>query len=196
MSMVIGLLALSDRQRSGGFLATSLGSVVVARDPGTIALADPIFQIEAPLDAGRWSGIVIHHSGAPAGDADAIHRQHQGYGYHGLGYHFVVGNGNGLGDGVIHVGYRWNQQLPGVHTAGPAADQHNQHSIGICLVGNGDRQPFTERQIRHLTVLVRGLQQELGLPGEAVHLHRDLAEGIASSPGKLFPEARLREQLK
>jgi hypothetical protein len=123
-----------------------------------------------------------------------VHRQHLGYGYQGLGYHFLIGNGNGLGDGVVHVGYRWNLQLPGAHTTGPQMDWHNQRSIGVCLIGNGDRRPFTPRQIQNLTVLVEQLQRELDIPADRVSLHRDVAPGI-SSPGRFFPEGKLREAL-
>ncbi len=131
MTLVVGLLALGDGDRPGGFLATNLSSIPLQSSPGDGGGFDPVFQIEAPLDRDRWTGIVIHHLGAPAGDAESIHRQHVGFGYQGLGYHFLIGNGNGLGDGVVHVGYRWNQQLPGAHTVGPqsaraqsAVDRH------------------------------------------------------------------------
>lgn len=186
MTLVVGVLALNDDRHPGGFWATNLGAL-----PAPDAVSppvDPVFQIDAPLDRERWQGIVIHHLGAPAGDAESIHRQHQGFGWDGLGYHFLLGNGNGLDDGVVHVGYRWNRQLPGVHASGRYADELNRHTIGICLIGNGDRRPFTDRQIRHLTVLVRRLQRELEIPADAVWLHRDVAEG-QSGPGRYFPTA-------
>src|SRR5207249_11104331 len=127
-----GLLALRDRLwisgPDAGFLLTNLETV--GEKP--TAAGDPIFQLKSPLDRQRWTGIVIHHLGEPAGDADSVTRKHLSYGYKGLGYHFLIGNGNGLGDGVVHVGYRWNEQLPGAHVLGPAGTAHNQHSIGIC----------------------------------------------------------------
>lgn len=194
MTLVGGVLAMSDRESHQGFLATNLGTL-----SGAEASHDPVFRTAAPLDRERWQSIVIHHSGAPAGDAESIHRRHQGYGYQGLGYHFLIGNGNGLGDGVVHAGYRWDDQLPGVHTIGDNADLHNHHSIGICLIGNGDRSPFTERQMAHLTELVQRLQRELGIPGSRVYLHREVAEGVSrpvTSPGRNFAGSRLREQLQ
>jgi hypothetical protein len=188
MTLVVGILSLDGGGTSQGFLMTSFG----ARSESQAD--DPIFRLSASLDGQRWTSIVIHHSGEPAGDAESIHRLHEGYGYQGLGYHFLLGNGNGLGDGVVHVGYRWDQQLPGVHTGGPDSAYYNQHAIGICLVGNGDRRPFTDRQITNLVNLVQRLQRQLDIPAQRVLLHRDLAEGVAS-PGQYFAAGRLQQQL-
>ena len=189
ITLLIGLLTLGERGLQRGFLiATNLAAV--RPEPGL----DPIFRTEVAPDPRRWTGIVIHHLGLPAGDADRVHRLHLSYGYDGLGYHFLVGNGSGLGDGSVHVGYRWNRQLPGAHVVGPAGDHHNRRSIGICLIGNGDRRTFTESQMRSLISLVRRLQRELGLPAEAVVLHRDVASGL-SSPGRFFEAARFKERL-
>ena len=190
ITAVTSLLAMQSPQRASGFLLTNIETV------GTqSADVDPIFNIAQPLDSQRWTGIVIHHSGEPAGDADSITRKHLALGYQGMGYHFLIGNGNGLGDGVIHVGYRWNEQLPGAHVSGSNGDQHNQRSIAICVVGNGDRRPFTDRQIAQLANLVQRLQAQLNIPSKNVHLHRDLF-GQTSSPGSFFAAARFHEQLR
>lgn len=194
MTLVAGLMALHDRGnisgRGAGFLLTN---VEVVGDK-TAAESDPVFQLKSALDRQRWTGIVIHHSGEPAGDADSITRKHVSFGYKGLGYHFLIGNGNGLGDGMVHVGYRWNEQLPGAHVLGSAGNAHNQHSIGICLIGNGDRHEFSQTQMTQLVNLVQRLQRELHIQARNVSLHRDLAKAT-SSPGKFFPEAEFRQQL-
>lgn len=190
MCLAIGLLSLDSRSMpTRGFPLTNLASPEDVADG-----EDSVFNIQAPLDRQRWSGIVIHHLGRPFGTPESVHRQHLGYGYQGLGYHFLIGNGNGLGDGEIHVGYRWDQQLPGAHVVGEAGVHHNAHSIAICMVGNGDRHPFTGRQMTHLVHLVQRLQQELGIPGDSVYLHSDLAEGV-HNPGRFFAGAQLFEQL-
>ena len=137
---------------------------------------------------------MIHHLGESAATPDQIHNRHVSWGYQGLGYHFVIGNGAGLGDGVVHVGYRWNEQLPGAHVVANAGAWYNEHTIGICLVGNGELHPFTERQMMHLVRLVQRLQQELGIPRDAVRLHTELADGVAS-PGRYFAAGQLEEQL-
>ena len=78
---------------------------------------------------------------------------------------------------------------------GPYADYYNGHAIAICLVGNGDRRPFSPGQVAQLVSLVRRLQRELGIPASAVRLHRDVAGGLTTSPGRYFPAAELEQQL-
>lgn len=189
MATVTGLLALDDHQAGRGFPAANT-SLFTDR-PGL----DSIFRTARPLDRSRWRGIIIHHSGEPAGDAEAVRRLHLSYGYRALGYHFLVGNGNGMGDGVIHVGERWIDQTPGWHAVGPDAEYHNRHDIAVCLIGNGDRRRFTDRQMTQLISLVRRLQREFNIPPSAVRLHRDVAPGLTSSPGARFPVAQLEQQL-
>lgn len=188
MTLAAGVLMLSDGRIKSGFVAASPGWLAE-----TPTQQDPITQTRNPIQPGKWTGILIHESGEPAGDAETLHRRHIAAGMQGLGYHFVIGNGNGLGDGVVQVGYRWNDQLDGAHAA-IGADEHNLHSIGICLIGNGDRRPFTDRQMRQLVNLVQRLQRELGIPASAVKLHREVAPGV-TSPGKFFAAGQFRDQL-
>ena len=55
------------------------------------------------------------------------------------------------------------------------------------------RRTFTDAQIRRTVHLARTLATELGIPAERVYLASDIAG--ASSPGRLFPTAVVREQL-
>lgn len=189
MTAVTGVLALGDHDAPAGFLVVTPS--VLVDTPS----AHPVLRTETPLDYERWRGIVIHHSGTPSGDPDSIRKRHLEYGFQSMGYHFLIGNGNGLGDGVIHVGERWVKQQPGVHTAGPHQTHHNLRSIGICLVGNGDRRAFSDRQMTELVRLVQGLQRELKIPSDQVFLHRELAPEDATSPGRFFAESLLDQQL-
>jgi len=152
-----------------------------------------IFETQVAPEAGRWTGIVIHHSSSAVGSAESLTKQHNDRGYKGLGFHFVISNGQGAPDGQIVVGYRWQSQLPGVHVSGPRAETFNRQSIGICLVGDGERRPFTAAQISRLTELVAELQRKLNIPDHAVVLHRDVAP--TSSPGRNFPEVAFRQRL-
>lgn len=183
---------------------------IVAMTPIVLGQVDAgVMPREVPLDRNRWNSIVIHHSGSPGGDAASIARMHGSAGLAGLGYHFIIGNGQGLADGMVEVGPRWNQQLPGAHVAsrpaaegamliasrvpGTSPDELNRNAVGICLVGNGDRRPFTEQQVHELAALVRRLQRELGISADRVFLHSDVAR--VASPGKFFPVSEFESQL-
>jgi len=200
MALACGVLVLGDSEAP---------RPIVLMAPMLLGATDAgVMPREVPLDRARWNAIVIHHSGTPAGDAATIARMHNSEGLAGLGYHFLVGNGQGIADGFVQVCPRWNQQLPGAHVAArkrsdgstlvnlqsdTTADQLNLHAVGICLIGNGDRRPFTPQQLHELGSLVRRLQRELGIPAERVFLHSDVA-GVAS-PGKFFPTSEFEGQL-
>lgn len=163
---------------------------VAARVDAATAVAAEAPRItprDAAIDRGRWRAIVIHDSGTPAGDLASIERRHQQAGLAGLGFHFVVGNGQGMDDGAIAVGPRWERQLAGAHaprgwrtpagaglSAALDASALNQSAIAVCLVGRADRRPFTERQCREARALVRRLQSEFGIPGGAVYMACEL----------------------
>lgn len=168
----------------------SLPPMVAAAGPATI---EAVYRTRDKVAPKRWQAIVIHQSGAPFGTPAAIEARHREMNLDGLGYHFVIGNGSGMDDGEIHVGYRWLDQLPGAHVAGPNGDWYNRNSIGICLVGDGRRRAFSPEQIRRLVQLVASLSERLEIPPERVYLHRQLAG--TDDPGPLFPEALVREQL-
>lgn len=144
--------------------------------------------------SGRWQAIVVHHSGTAAGTAEDISRQHREWGFPSLGYHFVIGNGNGEQDGVVIHGPRWSTQEGGAHVADrapgatPDAAWFNQNAIGICLIGNGERRPFTDAQVEALVALVNDLQRACGIPDSAVFMHSDLVE--VASPGRWFPRSQ------
>ena len=179
-------LLLGNSATPGGVLLITLAPVEERPED------DPVFTaIDTPLD---WSTIVVHHLGQPAGSAELIDRDHRNTGLDGLGYHFLIGNGNGLGDGDVHIGYRWLQQSAAAKPAGLDPSQWSERVISICLIGNGNRRPFTERQLLHLSHLVQRLQEELSVPSNSVYLASDI--GIDhESPGKYFAEAQFRGQL-
>lgn len=172
----------------GGGLA--LPPMVAAAGPTSI---EAIFRTRAEVPRGRWQAIVIHQSGSAFGTPASIEAEHKARSYEGMGFHFLVGNGSGLEDGEIHVGYRWLDQAAGTHAAGKQADWFNRNSIGICLVGDFSRKAPTERQIWRLNQLVQSLSDRLGIPADRVYLHRDIAQ--TNDPGAFFPEAAFRAQL-
>lgn len=133
-----------------------------------------------------WTHIVLHHSGTPQGnvrDMDRYHRERRRMA-NGLGYHFVIGNGNGMRDGEIGIGPRWRRQQDGGHLASAA---QNRYSIGICLIGNFERSHPTARQMESLRALVRYLQQRSGIPRSQITTHTLINIRPTACPGRNFP---------
>lgn len=197
MTAVAGLLLALDARPSGGGLAGEFAGgfalAGVQTTSRTTTGLDAILHTSAPIKPGHWRGIVIHHSGSSSGSAASIAGQHLDRGFKGLGYHFVISNGQGAPDGQIHVGYRWMQQAPGAHATGPDADRLNRETIGVCLIGDGDRRSFTDAQLASLASLVALLQEAADIGAGGVHLSRDVSP--TSGPGRLFPEASFRQTI-
>lgn len=144
-----------------------------------------------PTTAARaWKYIVIHHTATSNGSVESIHEAHlkkkdkAGNPWLGIGYHFVIGNGNGMPDGAIEPTFRWKQQMHGAH-AGSDNPDYNQHGIGVCLVGNFDEKPPTEAQRRAVKLLVQTLKADYRIAGRSVIGHREIRS--TECPGKLFP---------
>jgi N-acetyl-anhydromuramyl-L-alanine amidase AmpD len=191
-SMVMGgaVLGSLDRGPSPLVGGRSLAPMLAAEAPTSI---ESIFTAPASLDRDRWDAIVIHHSGKPYGTPSSLAAEHKARNLAGLGYHFVIGNGRGIADGELHVGYRWLGQFPGAHVAGVQQAAMNERSIGVCLVGDGQQGPFSDAQVARLSQLVTALSRELGIPSSRILLHSDVA--ATADPGRFFPEAALRERL-
>jgi len=183
------LLTLQDRP-----LTHNEGLALVATGSPAASSIEAVFQTRAPLDEQRWRGVVIHHSGSMYGSASTLDAQHRANNLHGLAYHFVIGNGAGADNGELHVGYRWLEQLPGAYAPGHDGSRYNHNFVGICLIGDGNRRPFTQAQVRRLTQLVAALQRRLQIAPENVLLGRDLS--ATTSPGRLFPETAFHEHLQ
>lgn len=191
MTAVAGLFSLLGPGPAGvrsGVTLTPLMSL------GGASSVEAVFSTRADINPEQWQAIVIHDSGSPVGSAAEIDESHRARGFDGLGYHFLIGNGAGMADGEIHVGYRWLDQLPGAHVGGPEGELYNRVAVGICLVGDGDRRAFTPEQTRRVAQLVAALAARLGIAQDRVYLHSELAP--VKSPGRLFPQAEFREQLR
>jgi N-acetylmuramoyl-L-alanine amidase len=140
-----------------------------------------------------WKYIVIHHTASDSGDAASIgkyHKEERGW-VNGLGYDFLIGNGNGSRDGQIEVGGRWNKQIDGAHAGNP---EYNKHGIGICLVGNFDTDRPTNRQIASLLSLIDYLQKRCNINKDNVIMHKTFRKTVC--PGKHFPYDKLLARLK
>ena len=142
----------------------------------------------------RWRYIVIHHSGVDEGTMKGMDRYHRDERHmeHGLAYHFVIGNGNGMGDGEIGVGQRWREQLNGGHLA---SEKQNTYSLGICLVGNFDKSKPTPKQLQSLTALMRALMKRCNLSTSAVRTHQQINVVRTRCPGNYFPTTTVLRRL-
>lgn len=146
------------------------------------------------ITPGRWTHLVIHHSGIEAGNAKAYDGAHRRRGMeNGLAYHFVIGNGRDSGDGQIEVGSRWHRQIYGGHVRSQAM---NEHGIGICLVGNFETRAPGARQLASLHTLLNHLRAD-GLPGSTVPkvtVHRWIDRNHTVCPGRRFPYNDLKRR--
>ena len=142
--------------------------------------------------AREWKHIVIHHTATGAGSVESIHAAHlknkdkSGNHWVGIGYHFVIGNGDGMADGAIEPTFRWRTQIQGAH-AGSANKDYNERGIGICLVGNFEKSPPTAAQKRSVKLLVQTLRNEYRIPANEIVGHKDIRAASTECPGKLFP---------
>ncbi|MAT16147.1 MAG: N-acetylmuramoyl-L-alanine amidase [Planctomyces sp.] len=163
------------------------------------ALTPPAYEVSQsdnpwkPEVADReWKWIVVHHTATDRGSVESIHESHlkrrdaNGNSWLGIGYHFVIGNGQGMEDGDIEPTFRWRQQLHGAH-AGRA--EENQQGIGICLVGNFENHPPSAAQLTAIKKLVFTLKQEYGIDSDHVVGHYDIK--TTACPGKHFPIAEI-----
>lgn len=155
--------------------------------------------IKEKLSTGKsqlWQYIVIHHSATDSGNALEFDKYHKQKGWDGLGYHFVIGNGKGSGDGEIEVGYRWLQQSQGAHAGNYF---YNQYGIGICLVGNFEFYNPTQKQMQSLSDLMKFLMKRFEIEKNCITLHkyvRDIERGETLCPGKHLTLEKILNHLK
>ena len=150
----------------------------------------------APVKRRRWQFIVVHNSGTRQGNArvfDYYHR-HVRRMQNGLAYHFVIGNGTSTGNGQIEVGDRWRRQINGGHVH---SDYLNNISLGICLVGDFNRDQPTRAQLDACEELIRYLRQRCGGTGRGaipVKPHREInpPRWPTDCPGDDFPYSWFR----
>ncbi len=111
----------------------------------------------------------------------------------GMAYHFVIGNGSSSGNGEIEIGARWTKQINGGHVA---SDYLNNMALGICLVGDYDRDLPTKEQLNSLYELLTYLRARNGKTAghyPKVCGHREINPKPTSCPGKRFPTSTVRK---
>jgi len=145
----------------------------------------------APVKRRRWQFIVVHNSGTRQGNARAFdyYHRHVRRMQNGLAYHFVIGNGTSTGNGQIEVGDRWRRQINGGHVH---SDYLNNISLGICLVGDFNRDQPTRAQLDACEELIRYLRERCGKIERGaipVKPHREMnpPRWPTDCPGDVFP---------
>ncbi|MEW6306150.1 MAG: N-acetylmuramoyl-L-alanine amidase [Verrucomicrobiota bacterium] len=169
--------------------------VIPAKETVPLLSAPVQRAIDAAQVSPRWKYVVLHHSGVDEGSLKSLDRYHREERHmeNGLAYHFLIGNGNGMGDGEIAVGNRWHEQLDGGHLR---EESQNKVALGICLIGNFDETKPTEKQMRSLENLVRVLMKRCGLSVSAVKTHQQINVVHTRCPGTKFPESSFLAKLK
>lgn len=180
--------------------------VLAARPPAPVQYQPPVSspvspkvtsKINVPRDwmiagaARPWRWIVIHHSATPNGSVAAFDRMHKQKGWDECGYHFVIGNGDGAGDGQIEVGPRWPKQKWGAHAKTPD-NKYNEFGIGICLVGNFENSRPTAKQQQSLARLTSYLMRTYGISSGNIVGHQDTGKSTAC-PGRYMNVAAVRK---
>ena len=143
----------------------------------------------APVKRGRWQYVVVHNSGTRQGNARIFSNYHRNVRKmkNGLAYHFVIGNGTSSGDGEIEIGSRWTRQINGGHVA---SDYLNNIGIGICFVGDFNRDVPTRAQLAALQELITYLRKRVGRSKGRVLIvkaHREINPRPTDCPGDRFP---------
>jgi LysM repeat protein len=175
------------------------GLVIPGRstDPETLALPAAVRRelARVGVTAGKWKHIVIHHSGTYMGTVKGMDRFHREERHmeNGLAYHFVIGNGKGMGDGEIAVGNRWIEQLNGGHLR---SEELNAVSIGICLVGDFEHGRPTAQQMDSLRALIHDLLGRCKLGADSICTHQQINTLYTRCPGRHFPTKAFLAEFK
>ena len=104
----------------------------------------------------------------------------------GLAYHFVIGNGTSTGDGQIEIGSRWTRQINGGHVH---SDYLNNIALGICLVGDYNRDIPTRAQYAALDELITYLRKRVGRVDRRLSIvkaHKEINPVPTDCPGNRF----------
>lgn|GEM_PF-1511658 len=162
------------------------------------ALLESITQaVDVHAPERDWQFIVIHHSATDSGSVESIHREHRsrrdrsGNPWLGIGYHFVIGNGEGMADGEISSTFRWKQQLHGAHSG---SLQYNDCGVGICLIGNFEESSPSRAQLDAVTELIKHIAKRHQIPASAVVGHRHVR--ATACPGRHFPLREIVEKVQ
>lgn len=127
--------------------------------------APPVLR-ELRASRAPWRWITVHHSafrsGGPLETVKRVQRDHMSNrGYGDVGYHYFIDREGRIIEGRS---LRWQ----GAHAGG----SNNVGNVGICLIGDFDKEKPTGAALRSLERLIVELQSKLGIPRPNVRPHR------------------------
>lgn len=142
------------------------------------AKADPIASRINPING--IDRLTVHHEGSTAvwfadmpgtqNRLELIRREHVKRGWADIGYHFVVDR----------AGRVW--QGRDIRFQGAHVKDHNEHNIGVMVLGNFDIQQPTDAQLTALRNTVSRLMKVYRIPVGRVYTHQELMP--TACPGK------------
>jgi hypothetical protein len=147
----------------------------------------------------RWKYIVIHHSAGNFGTIEflqEVHRDRQGGDpIDAIPYHYVIGNGNGLGMGEIASDWRRDMNIWGTHVSANNMAR-NFLGLGICLVGNFEETDLPAQQFEALVSLTKSLMTRYDISPVNVGLHGKIHGESSKCPGRMFPHERFQKAIQ
>ena len=141
----------------------------------------------------RWNYIVIHHSAGSYGNIEflqKVHRERQSKDpLDAIPYHYIVGNGNGLGVGVVKSDWRQAWNIWGMHVSRHNVDR-NFRGLGICLIGNFEKKNISQKQYQAVVTLTKELMKKYNISITNISGHGYTKGEQTKCPGKHFPMER------
>lgn len=105
--------------------------------------------------------IVVHHTGSDSSTVERIRRVHKAKGWSDIGYHAVI-----YADGSVHDGRA--KGVPGAHVRG-----FNRSTLAAAMVGDLNRHPPTEAQLKAAIWLCASWARKAGIDAGKVVGHRE-----------------------
>ena len=161
---------------------------------GKLSIANRRILDGIDIKTSKWRHIILHHTATNNGTAAGFDKVHRRRGMeNGLAYHFLIGNGRGMGDGELHICDRWKRQIQGGHMS---STKLNEISIGVCLVGNFEKSKPSEKQMEQLEAVLSYLLEKTRVPLNRITTHTLAHKNHTLCPGKYFPFERIKGKLR
>ena len=136
--------------------------------------------------------LVVHHSASSRVKTTKkdIEEWHKKRGFNGIGYHKVIEGSGNVVDGR-------SESTQGAHAKGA-----NQGSLGVCVVGNFEKETPTEKQVASLANVLTKWCQDYGLDEKKIFGHYNVPNGTTKTacPGEQLkfklPTIKLNVQKK